>query len=152
MSFYRRRLPHWHPEGATIFLTWRLFGTLPHQDDRNVGQAGSLPSEGRRFVAQDRRLDLADSGPLWLQQPRVAGCVAEALLLGERVWRKYDLLAWVIMANHVHVLLTPLLEMRQVIKSIKRYSARKANEILGRTGDPFWQAGPMIIGFATKRR
>ena len=47
--------------------------------------------------------------------------------------------AWVIMANHVHVLLTPLLEMRQVTRSIKSFSARKANEILGRTGDPFWQ-------------
>jgi len=124
MSFYQRRLPHWHPEGATIFVTWRLFGTLPRQDHSNVGQADSLPSEGRRFVAQDRLLDLADSGPLWLQQPRVAGCVAEALLLGERVWRKYDLWAWVIMANHVHVLLTPLLEMRQITKLIESYSAR----------------------------
>ena len=133
MSFYKRRLPHWHPEGAPIFVTWRLFGTLP------VGQAGSLPTEGRRFLAQDRRLDLAESGPRWLQQQTIAACVAETLLLGERVWRKYDLWAWVIMTNHVHVLLTPLLELRQVTKAIKSYSARKANEILGRTGEPFWQ-------------
>ena len=29
MSFYRRNLPHWHPEGKAIFVTWRLFGSLP---------------------------------------------------------------------------------------------------------------------------
>src|SRR5258707_7972354 len=29
MGFYRRNLPHWHPEGAAIFLTWRLYGSLP---------------------------------------------------------------------------------------------------------------------------
>jgi putative transposase len=41
--------------------------------------------------------------------------------------------------NHVHVLLTPLVELRQVTKAKKSYSARKADEILGRTGEPFWQ-------------
>jgi hypothetical protein len=62
-----------------------------------VGQADSLPTEGQRFLAQDRRLDLADFGPRWLQQQTIAASVAETLLLGERVWKKYDLWAWVIM-------------------------------------------------------
>ena len=43
------------------------------------------------------------------------------------------------MANHVHVLLTPHVEMKKVTRAIKSYSARKANQILGRTGEPFWQ-------------
>jgi len=138
VNFYRRRLPHWRPEEAPIFLTWRLYGTLP-QRNVEVAQAGGLLTEGQRFAAQDHLLDVADSGPRWLQQPRVAACVAEALLLGERVWKKYDLWAWVIMANHVHVLLTPHVEMKQVSRAIKSYSARQANQILGRTGEPFWQ-------------
>src|SRR6266851_4602302 len=29
MTFYRRNLPHWHPEGKSIFITWRLYGSLP---------------------------------------------------------------------------------------------------------------------------
>ncbi len=29
MTYYSRNLPHWHPDGKTIFLTWRLFGSLP---------------------------------------------------------------------------------------------------------------------------
>jgi len=27
--FYHRNLPHWHPAGRAIFLTWRLHGSLP---------------------------------------------------------------------------------------------------------------------------
>ena len=54
VSFYRRRLPHWCPEGAPVFLTWRLFGTLPQQAvevDRAGGlKAGDLPTEGQRFA------------------------------------------------------------------------------------------------------
>jgi hypothetical protein len=98
-----------------VFLTWRLFGTLPFLDD---GNADSLSTEGQRFVARDRELDASDSGPRWLQQPNVAACVAETLLMDERVWKKYDLGAWVIMANHVHVLVTPHVEMRLVTKAI----------------------------------
>jgi putative transposase len=104
-----------------------------------VELAGRLVTEGQRFAAQDHRLDTAESGSRWLQHPPVAACVAEALLLGELTWKKYDLWAWVIMANHVHVLLTPHVEMRQVTRAVKSYSARKANQILGRTGEPFWQ-------------
>ena len=137
MSFYRRRLPHWCPEEVPIFLTWKLFGTLPQP--REVEQADSLLTEGQRFAARDRRLDVAVTGPRWLQQPRVAACVAETLLLGERVWKKYDLWAWVIMSNHVHVLLTAHADMKNVTRAIKSHSARKANQILGRTGEPFWQ-------------
>ncbi len=29
MEFYHRNLPHWQPHGASIFLTWRLYGSLP---------------------------------------------------------------------------------------------------------------------------
>jgi hypothetical protein len=29
--------------------------------------------------------------------------------------------------------------MKKVTRAIKRHSARKANQILGRTGEPFWQ-------------
>src|SRR3989442_1354477 len=28
-TFYRRKLPHWHPDGATFFVTWRLKDSLP---------------------------------------------------------------------------------------------------------------------------
>lgn len=44
------------------------------------------------------------------------------------------------MANHVHVLLTPRIEPSRLIASLKGALARAANKLLGRTGEPFWQA------------
>jgi putative transposase len=104
VSFYRRRLPHWHPEGAPIFLTWRLFGSLPQQ--RQTESASAL-TEGQRFLALDRQMDSARSGPTWLKHPQVAAGVVATLFLAEQQWGLYKLFAWVVMSNHVHVLLSP---------------------------------------------
>ena len=43
------------------------------------------------------------------------------------------------MANHVHVLLTPLVAASKLQQSLKGFTARAANKILGRTGEPFGQ-------------
>ena len=42
------------------------------------------------------------------------------------------------MANHVHILIYPETKLSRITKSIKNFSARQANVILGRTGQPFW--------------
>ncbi len=71
--------------------------------------------------------------------------VAETLRYWEDV--KYDLLAYTIMPNHVHVLFTPLPvgkesdiyhRLPDIMQSIKGYTAWRANRILGRRGH-FWQ-------------
>ncbi len=74
MTFYRRNLPHWHPEGKSIFITWRLYGSLPASvlkrirtatNDRstNPAEADSEESPGRIFnhvhVLLDAHLPLA---------------------------------------------------------------------------------------------
>ena len=51
----------------------------------------------------------------------------------------YRLGPFVIMANHVHVLLLPLIEPSRVPRSLKGSTARLGNRVLGRTGEPFWQ-------------
>jgi len=43
------------------------------------------------------------------------------------------------MANHVHVLLFPLISPSRLLKSLKGFTARQANRLLNRTGEPFWQ-------------
>ena len=43
------------------------------------------------------------------------------------------------MINHVHILIYPNADLSRITKSIKNYSARQANVILGLTGQPFWQ-------------
>jgi REP element-mobilizing transposase RayT len=42
------------------------------------------------------------------------------------------------MPNHVHVLLTPLVPLPKLTKSLKSFTGRKANEMAGLTGR-FWQ-------------
>ena len=49
-----------------------------------------------------------------------------------------DLFAYVVMSNHVHVLLAPIVEMPRITKSLKGSTARRANLVLGRSGRPFW--------------
>jgi len=135
MHFYRRRLPHWQPEGVPIFLTWRLYGSLP---DSSRALASEM-SEGQRFVERDRQLDSANSGPMFLKDPRVATAVTETLFIAAHKWKLYDLLAWVLMSNHVHVLVQPHKPLCEATRAVKNTSARQANLILGRTGLPFWQ-------------
>jgi hypothetical protein len=43
------------------------------------------------------------------------------------------------MPNHVHLLMTPLVEVSKVMQSLKRFTAREGNRILSLTGQPFWQ-------------
>lgn len=43
------------------------------------------------------------------------------------------------MANHVHLLLTPKVELRRITRSLKGVTARQANQTLHRAGKPFWQ-------------
>src|SRR5215813_1002217 len=129
--YYERRLPHWQPEDAAVFITWRLDGTEAHRPSV-VG----LPP-GKAFAETDRWLATA-AGPRWLSDTRVAQCVADALQYGQDKLRIYQLLAWCIMPNHVHILIEPKAPLSQIMKSVKGFSGRRANAILGLRG-PFWQ-------------
>jgi len=126
-----RRLPHWQPDGAGYFVTWRLAGSLP------VSAVADLwTTRGAAFVAGDRLLDAAPSGPRWLAEPDVAAIVAKVLREGAAEGR-YDLASWVLMPNHVHLLLTPGDALPRQIARIKGRTAFEANRILKRSGS-FW--------------
>ena len=64
--------------------------------------------------------------------------VVETLHYGAQRLGLYELRAWVVMMNHVHILINPAARTQRITKAIKNYSARQANTILGRTGLPFW--------------
>lgn len=76
---------------------------------------------------------------MFLRQQAVAELVRNSLYLGEQLGH-YELHAWVIMANRVHVLLTPQIHPSRLIASLKGATARQANKLLGRTGQSFWQS------------
>jgi REP-associated tyrosine transposase len=136
-SFYKRNLPHWHPEGRTLFITWRLFGSLP-AGIASV-RTSELVSPDRKFRDLDATLDKASIGPLWLKDERIASCVVQSLLFGEAILKQYAVHAYVIMPNHVHLLLEPWVEVRRIMQGIKGTTSRKANKLLSRPGRPFWQ-------------
>jgi putative transposase len=133
MTYYSRNLPHWHPEGRTIFLTWRLFGSLPRTFARNLEH-----TPGKQFVAADRVLDQAATGPRWLHDSTIAACVISAINRGTELGF-FILHAFVVMPNHVHILLDPQIPIPRITKGIKLTSAISANTLLSRTGSPFWQ-------------
>src|ERR1700746_1310202 len=80
MTYYQRRLPHWHPPGANLFITWRLYGSLP----RIVPPPREGSTAGQRFVHYDRVLDKTKTGPLWLKDGRIAESTVAALEEGRK--------------------------------------------------------------------
>jgi putative transposase len=132
LTYYERNLPHWHPEDAAIFLTWNLHGAMPKKPD-------IILPPGKRFAAIDHQLHAAATGPKWLNDERVARCVTDAFECGERELQLYELVAWVLVCNHVHLLIWPKAPLAGITKSVKNYSALRANAVLERRGSPFWQ-------------
>ena len=95
--------------------------------------------DGRAFVWMDRYLDTTCHGPLYLREARIARIVATSLHKGSELGH-YDLGAYVVMSNHVHVLLFPRVPPPRLMRALKGATARAANVALARTGLPFWQA------------
>jgi REP element-mobilizing transposase RayT len=135
-GFYRRNLPHWQPEGTAVFLTWRLYGSLPNGFAAHLQKWKIEPR--KQFLSAERALDAASSGPLWLRDPEIAGYAERAIRFGAELGH-YKLRAYVVMPNHVHALLEPLVSLHKLMGEIKGVSAHDANAKLGRSGKPFWQ-------------
>ena len=115
-----------------VFLTWCLAGCLPKAQYPPSGRASSDAA----FRWMDRYLDAACSGPTWMKDPRVALAVEQAI---DREVRDghFALHAYVVMPNHVHMLATPIEKPVVFMRLLKGRSARAANLVLGRTGEPF---------------
>jgi REP element-mobilizing transposase RayT len=132
----RGYLPHFDEPGLVQAITFRLHDSMP-AERRAEWEALMQARDGavRRARAQ-AYLD-AGHGSCYLADARIAGIVEDTLLLfdGER----YRLLAWVIMPNHVHVLIETRSgwPLDKVLHTWKSYTAKQANALLGRSG-AFW--------------
>jgi putative transposase len=136
MIRYRRRLPHWDVIGARLFVTFRLHGSLPIS---RVFRPERLTT-GQAFVAMDKILDRAENGPVYLHRAEIAKLVMQAIRDGETRFRRYDLHSFVIMPNHVRLLITSQLAAQEWLRPLKGFTGHEANRILGRSGLPFWQS------------
>jgi REP element-mobilizing transposase RayT len=103
----------------------------------------SYLEERRLFGRWDVALATSRQGPRWLADSCIAALIAESLHY--RDGQVYTLYAFCVMPNHVHLICTPLEKadgtyhsLTAILHSLKRYTAREANRILGRQGT-FWQ-------------
>ncbi len=139
MTFYRRNLPHWHPDAASIFLTWRLYGSLPAPVRTAKNGCATKYSAGKRFKLLDSALDKCTTGPLWLKEPRIAAAIVDTIRKGDSILGYFALHAFVVMPNHVHLLITPKISIPRITNGIKGSTSHQANSILSREGQHFWQ-------------
>lgn len=161
-NYYRRNLPHIQPEGATLFITFRLANSLPKEvieqlrmekeeaekkiariSDKREREKQLYLAHRHFFGKRDDVLDALAHGEKYLSNPQIADLVSESLLYREG--KVYDLEAFSIMPNHAHLVCAPLEDTRgkyyslaKIMHSLKRYTAYEANQILGRSGT-FWQ-------------
>lgn len=161
-EFYRRNLPHIQPRGAAFLVNFRLAGSLPKEVIESLRIESEIlekrllaikePSE--RFLLREREqrklfgkwddaLHKSQTGPFWLQDNRIAQIIADSMLYHDGNW--FDVLAYCIMPNHVHLVIAPYessdtadFSLSRIMHNIKRNSANHANKVLGRTG-AFWQ-------------
>ena len=108
----QHNLPHRVPGDPEVFVTCRL--------------AGSRPGSPR--------------GPKWLADPAVAAVFAETIQRGAAVHHSYNLLAWEVRADHVHIIIQPKAPLTEIMRWLKSATANRANRLLGRVGQPFWQS------------
>ncbi len=159
-QFYRRNLPHINPLGGTYFTTFCLKDTLTQPEIIRLMEAHKkrtsilksnpkttdieLDKESRRqFGELDNAIHKA-KGNHYLKNEKLAQEVANAI----HHWddKRIDLMSYCIMSNQVHLVFTLLREdhenlnvfLVQVLKSIKNFSAKACNKILGIKGQ-FWQ-------------
>jgi carbamoylphosphate synthase large subunit/REP element-mobilizing transposase RayT len=148
----RRNLPHWHQEGATYFVTFRLADAVPaallkqwKEEFEAWEKFHPEPWDARtkheyqeRFQdGRERWLDQGHGGCV-LKRSEMATVVAAALRHFDR--ERYVLDSWVIMPNHVHALVQPAsgVGLSDILHSWKSFTAKEINRTNGTKGT-VWQ-------------
>jgi len=154
VTMYERNLPHWRQAGATYFVTFRLGDSLPQGKLRELERfriewernhppprdSEALDELAREMFRQIERWLDQGYGQCELKQPALADFITNAMhhFDGSR----YELGAYVVMPNHVHLIVRPAdakedaLEL--ILKSWKQFSARKINAAT-RSRGTLWQ-------------
>ena len=147
-----RNLPHWQQDQKCFFVTWRLADSLPAHFLRSwkleaeawlKAQQHPLSDTGKdeyhRLFSDrlDQELD-AGHGSCLLREPASARIVASAMRHFDG--QRYDLIAFVVMPNHVHVLfrMAPNEDLSKIIHSWKSFTAHEISKAR-KTEGAVWQ-------------
>ncbi len=153
---FRGVLPHLKREGSTYFVTFRQAGTLPkevllrfkREREAIIQQAAAAKrpltwqEQKELFCWYSNRVDEyldAGHGICYLRDPKFASLVAEALRFF--MDQRYELRAWVVMPNHVHVVVWPLPghALSDILHGWKSFTSHQINRLLPKKVVPFWQ-------------
>ncbi len=129
----RGYLPHFESPEAIQHVTYHLADSLPQVILRQLeAELKALPVEKRK-IARWKRLEAwidAGHGSCMLREPTIAEIAQDSLLIFDA--RRYRLLAWVVMPNHVHALFEPIegWTAAKIVAGWKRFTATKISAIL----------------------
>ena len=139
----RGYLPHFENR-AIQFITFRLFDSVPKEliEEWKMVLAMENDAEGPTDVARQMhklvdRFEDSGYGQCFLADSRVADMMEQTLKHDDG--KKYDLISYCIMPNHVHVMIRVYegVSLSSILHTWRSYSAHEANKILERSGD-FW--------------
>jgi REP element-mobilizing transposase RayT len=134
----RGYLPHRDEPGLIQFVTFHLTDSFPQSLRSEWQYIAKIEDDREKRKQLEAYLDIG-RGKCLLRRPEIATLVEDNFLQfsGQNVPR-YELRAWVIMPNHVHVLFkvgtTP---MSEILGAWKTHTGRLANKLLGKRGS-FW--------------
>lgn len=135
----RGYLPHFDGIVIPQSISLHLADSVPQQVIKRWKEALDKDSVQDTILLQRRIEKYADQGfgAAFLKDHGLAEMVQNTLLKDDG--KKYRLSAWVVMPNHIHVLITRFVnyELSDIMQSLKSITAHKANKSLRRSGE-FW--------------
>lgn len=144
-------LPHWVTDSAIYHVSFHLADSVPlAQQRRWLNERQDLLARAHtavcpldkeelmrlQYLFSDKVEEYLDAGygSCILKNAEVANVVQQSLLLFNR--NRYQLHAWCIMPNHVHVIFQVLngLDVSKIVHGWKSYTAHRINKLLNRLG------------------
>lgn len=147
---YGNNLPHWQQLGTLTFITFRLADSLPQvvlKEIESIKQQwlNKYPEPWTEIIKDAFRLRVSARYEQWLDAGYGSCCLnnpdARAIVINTLNFYDsvhYDLYDYVVMPNHVHIILRPYTDIYFIVQAIRRFSTRQINKLFGRTG-PLWQ-------------
>lgn len=129
-------LPHFDAPGVTQFVTFQLSDAFPVRRSQKLEAILQEPDDSGKRRKIEAWLDRGH-GERLLRGADTAGLVENILCEKDR--KDYQLQSWVVMPNHVHLVVDVWdIPLARLINDWKGKTARAANQLLKRQG-PFWQ-------------
>ena len=138
-------LPHWEQSGKLQFITVRLCDSLPASKIEYLEDLKLKLINDECIIQVDDKDTYIEKIDNWLSKG-----YGECLLKYDTIQKliddalnyydgkKYDLFNYVIMPNHIHIIVIPYVNFEITWADFKRYTTRKINKFLDRTGE-LWQ-------------